>query len=155
MFSFTLKNRLVVIVSFLQVHHQKNKMNLVTILGTILVVFICQSEQKTLLPKDNSSSESVLSNSTSSEIADKDSPTTTDLFSLEEAGKQFHESSDKLTKDTSSEENSSEEKSDPKYLNDKEEQCRGLGSIQYLALNQVCEDCYSLHNEPEIYTICR
>ena len=64
-------------------------------------------------------------------------------------------SSDKLTKDTSSEENSSEEKSDPKYLNDKEEQCRGLGSIQYLALNQVCEDCYSLHNEPEIYTICR
>ena len=85
-------------------------MNLLTIFGPtilLLAVLICHSDQKSVLHKDNSSSESVISNSTSSaEIVDKYSPTTTELFPSEETGKQFHGSSEKLTMDTSSEEKS-------------------------------------------------
>jgi hypothetical protein len=33
--------------------------------------------------------------------------------------------------------------------------CKDLTQKVYHELNQICEDCYSLHNQPEIYTLCR
>lgn len=44
---------------------------------------------------------------------------------------------------------SSEEKED--YI----EECSGLTVNEYSELNLICEECYALHNQPEVYTLCR